>query len=140
MDRDSNIYGADITSFAEGIASDALTTSTQGMQNVSADYWGSEQDERAVAKANVGAESTGPDDPKTPILDGHLAGGGDKEKLTNPYPQMGRFPRHVKGPSTATDEGGGITNPPPRNQTGKPGALPGPAYSRKVTDTGNGVS
>lgn len=133
MGRDSNIYGADSTSFAEGIASDALTTSTQGMQNVSADYWGSEQDERAIAKANVGAESTGPDDPKTPITDGMLAGGGDKERLLNPYPQTQRVPRHVKGPSTATDEGGGVKTPPPKNQTGKPGAVSGPAYAKKVS-------
>lgn len=133
MGRNANIYGADDTNFAEGIARDALDTSMQGIGNASADIWGSEQDSRAVAKANVGAESSGPDDPKTPILDGNLAGGGDKEPLLKNYPQMQRFPRHTPGPKTSTDEGGGVTQPPPRNQTGKPGRVSGPAYNKKVS-------
>lgn len=139
MGRNENIYGADKNSFAEGIASDALDTSMQGM-HVSGDYWGSNQDERAVAKANVGEESVGPSSPKTPelksltgVTDGIGAGGGDSEKLLDPYPQMQRFPRHTKGPSTATDEGGGVKTPPPRNQTGKPGKVAGPVYNKKVS-------
>lgn len=109
---DSNIYGADDTGMASSVSSDALSV-TSG----DADWWGSIQDDRAVAKANVGAESTGPDDPKTPTLDGNKAGGGDGERLTSPYPQMSRFPRHNPGPKTSKDEGGGVKTPPPRNQT-----------------------
>lgn len=126
---DSNIYGTDSNSFAEGIASDALA-------NTKGDYiWGGIQDDRAIAKANVGAESTGPSDPDTPTIDGNMAGGGDNEKL-------GEFSagkqRHARGPSTSTDSQ--PKNLVPKNQTGRPGKLPGPAYSRKVTDTGDGVS
>ena len=114
---DSNLYGSDDCGMADSISADALTP--EHTVDI-ADHWGSIQDERAIAKANVGEESTGPDAPKTPVLDGSrhgtLAGGGDHEGLTDPYPQMGRFPRHVPGPKTSTDEGGGVKTPPPANQ------------------------
>lgn len=117
MGRDFNIYGQDDNSFAERIAGDALNTALGD-----ADIWGDFQDSRAIAKANVGAESTGPDNPKTPTVKGTghsahgtLAGGGDSEKLTTPYPQLQRFPRHSPGPKTAKDVGDGILRPPPRN-------------------------
>jgi hypothetical protein len=134
---DSSIYGTDSTSFAEGIATDALTN-TAG----TADFWGGIQDERGVAKANVGRESTGPSDPDTPTLRTQQDAGnfGDNEALNMPEDYKGPDFRHRKGPSTSTDEGAAIKYPPPKNQTGRPGKLPGPAFSRKVTDTGDGVS
>lgn len=126
---DSNIYGADELGQARGVWTDALDTSLGD-----ADYWGDIQDARGTAKANVGAESTGPDDPKTPVVKGTgnsahgtLAGGGDSEALTSPYPQLQRFPRHVRGPKGAHDVGDGIKRPPPRNQlANKKGGSPRP--------------
>lgn len=108
---DSNLYGADDTGYASRVWSDGLSTS-KGDE----DIWGDFQDARSMAKGNVGSESLGPSDPKVPTLKGNMAGGGDKESLLNPYPQLQRFPRHTKGPSTSKDEGGGITQPMPRNQ------------------------
>lgn len=131
---DSNIYGTDSNSFAEGIASDALA-------NTKGDYiWGGIQDDRAIAKANVGAESTGPTDPDTPKLRSQQDAGNLENEKLDMTADVPNSIRHRKGPSTSTDEGGAVKFPPPKNQTGKPGKLPGPAYSRKVTDTGDGVS
>src|SRR5215469_15820923 len=113
MGRDNNIYGLDDTDFAKSVWTDALGSPA----NDPADYWGSVQDTRAQAQANIGKESLGPSGDKTPTLDGNLAGGGDNERLTSPYPQMSKFPRHVPGPRTSKDEGGGVKSPPPRNQT-----------------------
>lgn len=122
------IYGIDSNSFAEGVSRKSLS---QGRGTE--DIWGDAQDDRAQAKANVGAESSGPSNPKTPILRGVAnkaasnKGRGDVENITSPYPQLGRFPRHVKGPSKSEDNGGGKTSPPPRNQTtNKKGGSPKP--------------
>jgi hypothetical protein len=137
---DSNIYGADDTKMAADVASDALDTS--GWSIDMADYWGEVQDDRAIAKSNVGSESTGPTDPDTPVsgssvLKGHrqgsLAGNyGDRESLRMP-PQWKGNNAHKPGPKTSTDEGGGVKSPPPSNQTSsKTGRQRSPAYNNET--------
>lgn len=127
--RDLSIYGFDETAYADVVSSKALDPSA-GMD--SPDYWGSEQDDRAQAKANVGAESLGPTSPDTPVVNGRSGnsankGRGDVEKLMHPYPQLQKFPRHTPGTKTSKDEGGAMTTPPPRNQTStKKGGSPKP--------------
>lgn len=115
MGRDSNIYGADDTGYAERVSSSALNTSGMGVGNTNqSDYWGATKgDEDDKGKGNTPEYES----PKVEILRKILAGGGDKEKLTSPYPQLNRFPRHTPGPKTSKDEGGGVKTPPPSRQT-----------------------
>lgn len=112
----SSIYGTDDTGAAQSIADAALDTSGMGASNINqSDNWGATAaDDRAFAKGNTPEY----EDYKPRILRGLEAGGGDGENLLHPYPQSQRLPRHVPGPRTSTDEGGGVTDPPPARQTG----------------------
>ena len=124
---DSNIYGNDSTDYAESVSSSALDTSGLGYANTNlSDYWGETKgDEDDKAKGNT-PEYESPD---VVILRKTMAGGGDKEKLTNPYPQNQRFPRHVSGPKTSEDKGGAISDPPPSRGTSNSGSKY-PRYSK----------
>lgn len=112
----SNLYGADDTGMASSIASDALGTAGTGVGSINqSDYWGATKDDDAMAKGNTPEY----EDYDVDIIRKTNAGGGDRESLTNPYPQLQRFPRHTPGPKTSTDKGGGVTDPPPSRQTSK---------------------
>ena len=112
---------------AESISSDALATEGTGWGNKNlSDYWGATRDDDARAKGNT-PEYENPD---VVILRTATAGGGDREPLLKTYPQLQKFPRHVPGPKTSEDKGGGVTDPPPARQTGS-NVGKYPAYAKK---------
>jgi hypothetical protein len=115
----SAIYGADDNAFAESIASDALTSGAG-----SEDIWGAVEDARAQSQANVGKESLGPSDPKTPVTSRANKGSVD-------YPNDTKG-AHSKGPSSATSTGG-RDSLVPSNQKAKNGAQRSPAYTNEVS-------
>lgn len=109
MGRDSNIYGTDNNSFAEGIAADALDTSTQGVGEASADYWGGEKDKRADSW-DVDKE---PQPGDVEILSDHKAGAGSDGKMDWEYDKA--LPRHRRV-TPSPDESTFI---PPKRYSGK---------------------
>ncbi len=116
----SAIYGADDNDFALSVANDALSAK-QGSE----DIWGGVEDSRSQSQANVGKESLGPSDPKTPILPKSLSRSGSVD-----YPNDTKG-AHSKGPSGASDTGGKASLVP-RNQTSKNGTQRSPAYTNET--------
>ena len=125
---DSAIYGADPTGLANRVSSDALSG---GGRDGAPDNWGDAQDtKRAQSYANVGRESLGPSDPKTPWLRKQQdAGNIEDEALNMPDDYKDKSFRHRRGPETSTDEGAGVKNPPKFDR--KPGSSSGPVYTKK---------
>jgi hypothetical protein len=120
----SGIYGADDNDFAEGIAADALDPAYV----LDDPYmWGNIHDMRAQAQANVGKESLGPTDPKSPVTKRI----NESPKLD--YPQTSAMPRHVKGPTTATSTGGKDSLVPGNQKDAKTGKQRGPAFANETS-------
>lgn len=104
MARDSNIYGTDSNSFAEGVASDALG-STAGKE----DYWGGKTDQRANSWDDT--KEPQPGDPDT--LPANKAGAGSDGKMDWEYDKA--LPRH-RTVRPSPDES---TFTPPKRYSGK---------------------
>lgn len=116
---DYAIYGADDNDFADSIANDALTPRLGDE-----DIWGGVEDARAQSQANVGKESLGPSDPKTPVKSG-----ANKGSVDYPNDTSGA---HSKGPSKATSTGG-KDSLVPSNQKAKNGTQRSPAYTNETS-------
>lgn len=116
----SSMYGADDNDFAESIASDALDPSGA----INDPYmWGPLDDARAQSQANVGKESLGPSDPKTPVTK------NKSQSVDYPTDASGS---HKKGPSTSTDTGG-RKSLVPSNQKASQGKQKSPAYANETS-------
>lgn len=123
-----SIYGVDDTSAANEVSAAALSPDKPSRDL--ADVWGNIQDnKRAQSYANVGREPVSPDgSTDIPILRSQQDAGnfGDREALNMPEDYKTDSVKHRRGPSTSTDEGGGVKSPP--KFTKAPGKVAGPAY------------
>jgi hypothetical protein len=95
-----NIYGADETSMAQGIASDALAGGN------GEDYWGGRTDARADSWDGLKEPQPG----DVEVLTGHKAGAGDDGNMDSNYSKV--LPRHRPTPDLSAEDG--INTPPKR--------------------------